>query len=149
MSSGHPPTLDDVLASAARLQEVIPDAVLVGGTAAAYHAGHRISLDHDHVVADLDDRFETVLDHLEALDDWSTARVHPGKIILGSLGDIESGIRQLKRSRPLEIEVARVEDTLLVRVGAFKRHILLPRTVPVDSPVNARQKGPELEITFG
>lgn len=102
------PTLEDVLASAARLQEIVPDAVLVGGSAAAYHAGHRISFDHDHVVADLAERFETILAHLEALDDWSTARLSPRKLILGSLGDIESGIRQLRRQRPLEIEIAHV-----------------------------------------
>ena len=44
------PTLRRVLASAARLQEVVPDAVLVGGSAAALHAGHRDSFDHDHVL---------------------------------------------------------------------------------------------------
>ncbi len=32
-----------------------------------------------------------------------TNRVTPGKIILGELGDIESGVRQLIRSRPLEV----------------------------------------------
>src|SRR4029077_880672 len=40
--------------------------------------------------------------------DWSTAKAQPGKIILGELGGIETGVRQLQRSRPLqstEIEV--------------------------------------------
>ena len=46
-------TLRHVLASAARLQQVVPDAVLVGGSAAALHAGHRDSFDHDHVLVDL------------------------------------------------------------------------------------------------
>ena len=50
------PTLRRVLESAARLQEVVPEAVLVGGSAAALHAGHRDSFDHDHVLADLVDR---------------------------------------------------------------------------------------------
>jgi hypothetical protein len=74
---------DQVLQSAARLQEIVPDAVLVGGSAAAFHAKHRLSLDHDHVIRDLADRFETILEHLEALADWSTARAQPGKILLG------------------------------------------------------------------
>lgn len=100
--------LQAVLESAARLQEVVPDAVLVGGSAAAFHAGHRVSFDHDHVIADLTDRFDTVLEHLEALADWSTARAQPGKIVLDSLGGIESGIRQLRRARPLEIETVQV-----------------------------------------
>ena len=39
-----------VLESAARLQEVVPDAVLVGGSAAALWASHRTSFDHDHVL---------------------------------------------------------------------------------------------------
>ena len=85
MTEARSPAFELVLASAARLQSLVPDAVLVGGTAASIHAGHRVSFDHDHVVHDLADRFDTVLDHLEALGEWSTARVRPGKIILGSL----------------------------------------------------------------
>ena len=38
-----------VLSSAARLQRVLPDAVLVGGTASAIHAEHRFSRDADHM----------------------------------------------------------------------------------------------------
>ncbi len=99
-----PPSFDDVLESAARLQRLVPDAVLVGGSAAAYHARHRVSFDHDHVIADLRDRFDAVLDAIETDDGWSLNRLVPGKIILGELGGIETGIRQLIRSRPLEVE---------------------------------------------
>jgi hypothetical protein len=101
------PDLVRVLESAARLQEVIPDAVLVGGSAAALWASHRTSFDHDHVLADLSARYDAVLDAIEATEGWVTNRVTPGKIILGELGDIETGVRQLIRSRPLEVtEVA-------------------------------------------
>jgi hypothetical protein len=96
------PSLEDVLEKAARLQELVPGAVLVGGSAAALHAHHRESRDHDHVVADLAKRFDSILENLEALGEWSTARVRPGKIILGELGGIETGVRQLLRGRPLE-----------------------------------------------
>jgi hypothetical protein len=96
------PSLEDVLEKAALLQELVPGAVLVGGSAAALHAHHRESRDHDHVVADLAERFDSILENLEALGDWSTARVQPGKIILGELGGIETGVRQLLRGRPLE-----------------------------------------------
>lgn len=109
-----PPSLDDVLESAARLQQVVPGAVLVGGSAAAHHARHRLSLDHDHVLSDLKSRFDTVLDNLEAMGDWSTARVGHGKIILGSLGDIETGVRQMIRERPLETERVEVRGRSLV-----------------------------------
>jgi hypothetical protein len=91
-----------VLESAARLQEFVPDAVLVGGSAAALYAGHRDSFDHDHVLTDLGDRFDMVLEALESEGEWVTNRVQPGKIILGQLGDIEAGVRQMIRKRPLE-----------------------------------------------
>ena len=104
---------DAVLDGAARLQELVPGAVLVGGSAAAYHAGHRLSFDHDHVVEDLADRFDTVLETLEALDDWSTARLAAGKLILGELGGIETGVRQMVRQRRLEVEEVAIGERVL------------------------------------
>lgn len=93
-----------VLTSAARLQEVVPDAVLVGGSAAALYAGHRDSFDHDHVLADLVDRYELVLDAVEATEGWATSvrASKPPFTIMGSLGGVEAGLRQLRRTRPLE-----------------------------------------------
>ncbi|GAB3228132.1 hypothetical protein GCM10027447_19940 [Glycomyces halotolerans] len=105
-----------VLDSAARLQELVPDAVLVGGSAAALYAGHRDSYDHDHVVADLRDRFDVVLEALESEGEWVTNRVRPGKVILGSLGDIETGVRQLIRRRPLETAEIELGSGRLLRV---------------------------------
>jgi len=98
----HDPDLNAVFAAAARLQELVPDAVLVGGTAAAFHAGHRVSFDDDHVVVDLCSRFDEVLSALEDTDGWVTARVKRPVLILGSLDGIETGIRNLIRTRPLE-----------------------------------------------
>src|SRR5580692_9501518 len=105
-----------VLESAARLQAVVPDAVLVGGSAAALWASHRTSFDHDHVLADLNTRFDTVLEAIEATEGWVTNRVTPGKIILGELGDIESGVRQLIRSRPLEVSEVELPSGQKLRV---------------------------------
>jgi len=105
-----------VLESAARLQEVVPDAVLVGGSAAALWANHRSSFDHDHVLEDLSTRFDAVLEAIEATDGWVTNRVTPGKIILGDLGDIESGVRQLIRNRPLEVTEVSLPSGHLLRV---------------------------------
>jgi hypothetical protein len=104
-------TLQRVLASAARLQELVPDAVLVGGSAAAFHAGHRDSLDHDHVLVDLEHRYEQVLDAVEASDGWATSvrASRPPMTILGSLDGVAAGRRNLRRTRPLEtirVEVA-------------------------------------------
>ena len=100
--SGASPELLAVLESASRLQQMVPDAVLVGGSAAALYAGHRDSYDHDHVLADLRERFDVVLEALESEGEWVTNRVVAGKIILGQLGDIEAGVRQMIRTRPLE-----------------------------------------------
>jgi hypothetical protein len=79
------------LSAAARLQTLVPDAVLVGGA-------------DDHLLADLRERFDDVLTHLEEQDGWVTARVNRPVLILGSLDGIETGIRQLIRTRPLEVE---------------------------------------------
>ena len=105
-----------VLESAARLQQLVPDAVVVGGTAAALYAGHRLSTDHDQVVADLGDRFEMVLDALESDDGWATNRMTPGKVILGSLDGIESGIRQMIRRVPLETAILNLPSGAVLRV---------------------------------
>ncbi|MGH3520520.1 MAG: hypothetical protein ACRDQ7_24750 [Haloechinothrix sp.] len=67
-----------------------------------------MSMDHDHVLTDLNLRFEAVLDAVENDDGWATNRVAPGKIILGNLDGIETGIRQLIRKRPLETERVRL-----------------------------------------
>lgn len=120
------PELVAVLESASRLQQIVPDAVLVGGSAAALYAGHRDSYDHDHVLIDLRDRFDVVLEALESVGEWVTNRVVPGKVILGQLGDIETGVRQLIRTRPLEtaqvtlpsggaLTVPTAEETLRVK----------------------------------
>ena len=131
-------SLEEVLRSAARLQELVPDAVLVGGTAAALYAGHRDSTDHDRVVADLSDRFDAVLEALESDPDWILNRATPGKIILGSLGDIETGIRQLIRRRPLETQAVTIADgtSLIVPTPAetlrIKAYLIVKRNQTRD-----------------
>jgi Nucleotidyl transferase AbiEii toxin, Type IV TA system len=97
-----------LLESAAHLQRLVPGAVLVGGSAAILYADHRESRDHDHVVADLADRFEMVLEAIEEDEGWATNRVTPGKVILGNLDGIEAGVRQMIRRVPLEVSVVSV-----------------------------------------
>jgi hypothetical protein len=117
-----------LLESAAHLQRLVPGAILVGGAAAILYADHRESSDHDHVVADLADRFEMVLEAVEEDEGWATNRVTPGKVILGNLDGIEAGVRQMIRKVPLEVAVVAmpsggevtvptVEETL--RIKAF------------------------------
>lgn len=110
------PAMAEVWRSAARLQKLVPDAVLVGGSAAVLYAGHRVSRDHDHVVGDLQDRFDMLLGALESEPDWVTNRLVPGKLILGQLGDIETGVRQMIRRRPLETVIVTLGPGLQLRV---------------------------------
>ena len=77
-----------VISAAAELQNLIPGCVLVGGSATAIHAKHRLSMDADHVLKDLKDRFDDL----------------PPKLILGNFYGVETGLRQLIRSKPLETE---------------------------------------------
>jgi hypothetical protein len=123
-----PPELERVLRSAAELQRLVPDAVLVGGSAAALHAGHRISFDHDHVLPDLAERYEQVLDAVAASQGWATSvrASRPPFTIMGSLDGVEAGLRQLRRTAPLEtmavtlpggavVTVPTAEETLRVK----------------------------------
>lgn len=99
------PAWDDVIAAAVRLQGYLPEATLVGGTAAGLHVGHRRSFDADHVLVDLRDRFEAIRTELEAVVGWRTARVVRPVMLLGSLDGIETGVRQLRRTEPLQTEI--------------------------------------------
>ncbi len=104
-----------MLASAARLQEIVPDAVLVGGSAAALYAGHRESFAHDHVLTDLADRYAEVVEAVEGTDGWVTSvrASSPPLTLLESLDGVEAGLRQLRRTRPLEVEEIAVGDRAL------------------------------------
>lgn len=114
MAAGGPDLTDRdprfvaVMESAAHLQRLVPDAVMVGGAAAILDADHRESHDHDHVLADLADRFEMVLEAVEEDEGWATNRVSPGKVILGNLDGIEAGVRQMIRRVPLEVTAVSV-----------------------------------------
>jgi len=122
------PRFRALLESAAHLQRLVPGAVMVGGAAAILYADHRESRDHDHVLADLADRFEMVLEAVEEDEGWATNRVTPGKVILGNLDGIEAGVRQMIRTAPLEVtkvvlpsggEVAVPSEEETLRIKAF------------------------------
>lgn len=128
---------DQVLRAAARLQRIVPDAVMVGGAAAAAYAGHRVSLDDDHVVADLRDRFDAVLGALEETDGWITARVQRPVLILGSLDGVETGVRNLIRRVPIEVEVhttahGPIRVPTLAEITRIKAWLVLMRNATRD-----------------
>ena len=133
------PDWELVLSSAARLQKILPDAVLVGGTASAIHAGHRFSRDADHVLTDLRVRFDEVLAQLESVAGWKTARTQRPVQILGNLDGIETGVRQLIREKPLETvlfdykgeritipseaEILRIKGVLILKRNATRDYL--------------------------
>lgn len=133
------PDWEQLLSNAARLQRVLPDAVLVGGTAAAIHVRRRLSRDADHVLMDLRTRFRQVLAELESVAGWKTARVRRPVLILGSLDGIETGVRQLIREEPLETtvvdtpagaltvptheEILRIKGVLILRRNATRDYV--------------------------
>jgi hypothetical protein len=135
----HTPSWERLLEAAVALQTHFPDAVLVGGTAAALHAQHRVSFDADHVLADLRGKFDAALAELQSIAGWQTARVQRPVQVLGSLDGIETGVRQLIRSAPLETmtldtqygaltlptppEMLRIKAWLVVRRNATRDYL--------------------------
>lgn len=133
------PEWEQVLAAAAHLQRILPGAILVGGTASAVYARHRLSTDADHVLTDLRSRFDQILAELESVAGWRTARVKRPVQILGSLDGIETGVRQLIRDEPLEVtriemggelitvpteaEILRIKAVLILRRNATRDYL--------------------------
>lgn len=135
MSGGEQavPEWEKLLAAERHLQALIPGTVLVGGTAAALHAGHRRSHDGDHVLADLRDRFDAVLSALEAVAGWQTARVQRPVLVPGGLDGIPTGIRQLRRTEPLEVEeVEGLRVPTLPEMARIKAWLLATRNTVRD-----------------
>lgn len=136
-AAGALPDWEQVLSAAARLQVLLPGAVLVGGTAAGLPAGHRASRDADHVLTDLRSHLDTVLGQLESAAGWRTARVNRPVLILGSLDGIETGIRRLIRAEPLETTTRSVGDQQITipteaEILRIKGFLLLRRNATRD-----------------
>jgi len=104
---------EHVISAAAEFQDFIPGCVLVGGSATAIHAKHRFSMDADHVLDNLEVQFDKLLRFLEKHKDWKTARIQPPKLILGNFLGVETGLRQLIRSRALETESVEFSGNIL------------------------------------
>ena len=122
-----------VLETQQQLQHHFPECVLVGGTAAALHAGHRHSLDGDHVMQDLRLRFPEVLTRLEQLAGWRSRRIIPPVEILGNLEGVPTGIRQLRRTAPLQTQViAGIRVPTLAEMLRVKGWLIVTRNATRD-----------------
>lgn len=119
---------EKLLAAERHLQQLVPGTVLVGGTAAALHAAHRVSQDGDHALEDLRLRFDEVLSTLESVAGWRTERVQRPVLIWGQLDGILTGIRQLRRIRPLETEIVQeLRVPTLAEMARIKAWLLTTR----------------------
>jgi hypothetical protein len=76
----------------------------VGGTAAAIHAGHRVSVDADYVIKDMKPRFNDIFEKMKSVPGWKVNYSREPVIILGELDGIQVGFRNLIRNEPLELE---------------------------------------------
>jgi Amino acid permease len=126
------PDWETLLAHAAPLQAKIPAAILVGGTAAAVHAGHRISFDHDHVVKDLAKNYDTAIRALESIAGWHTHRRVKGKMVLGNVNKIAAGLRNQRRSAPLETTEVVVQGGRRLRLPTIEETLRIKTFLVVD-----------------
>ncbi|CPT23708.1 transmembrane transport protein MmpL11 [Mycobacteroides abscessus subsp. abscessus] len=89
------PDYGESLRSAARLQQLAPDAVLVDDFATPPHQGKPRTLER---------RLSAVLDAFASDPEWVLNRAASGRVNLGELGGIEAGVRQMIRVGPLEVQ---------------------------------------------
>jgi hypothetical protein len=126
------PPWEKLLAHAATLQTKIPGAVLVGGTAAALHARHRFSVDHDHLVRDLGARYAKAVAALESIAGWRTRRKIRGKMILGEIDGVDAGLRQQRRTAPLETTEVRVPRGGRLRIPTVEEMLRIKSFLVVE-----------------
>ena len=127
--------METIIEAQRRIAGLFPECVLVGGSAAALHRGHRYSMDADSVLIDLKERYQTVLEQLENLAGWRTNRLKPPVMILGNFEGVDIGIRQLIRKQPLETvekhgiripteaEMCRIKAWLIVSRNATRDYL--------------------------
>jgi hypothetical protein len=143
-----------VLSAAAFVQQIVPDAIMVGGSAAAIYADHRFSADDDHVLRDLKSRFDVVLGDLQSVAGWKTARLNRPVLILGNLDGVDTGIRNLRRVAPLETTIAegpwgKITIPTLPEMLRIKTWLMVSRNATrdyLDAVALADKLGPEAAI---
>jgi len=127
------PDWEKLLSVQALFQSHFPESVLVGGTAAALHVGHRISIDADHVLPNLQKRFSEILFRIEQEAGWKTSRIEPPVLILGNFQGVRTGIRQLVRKKPLETTVIRgLRVPTLSEILRIKAYLIIKRNTTRD-----------------
>lgn len=101
------PDWEKLILSQVIFQSHFPESVLAGGTAAALHVHHRVSINADYLLRDLKKNFAEILKRVEHEAGWVTKRIEPPVLILGNFQGVRTGIRQLIRSQPLETTIVK------------------------------------------
>lgn len=84
-------------------------------------------------VADLRARFDEVLADLEQAAGWQTRRIRPPVLILGRLDGVMTGIRQLRRTQPLDTEtIEGLRVPTLDEMARIKAWLLATRATTRD-----------------
>lgn len=124
---------ENLLSTQMVFQSHFPECVLVGGTAAALHAGHRISMDADYTLANLKKRFAKILKDVEKEAGWRTKRLEPPVLILGHFHGVRVGIRQLMRAKPLETTIVRgIRIPTIEEMLRIKGYLIVRRNTTRD-----------------
>lgn len=127
------PEWERLLSAQVVFQSHFPESVLTGGTAAALHAKHRISIDADYVLPDLKKRFAEILAQVEQEAGWSTKKLEPPVLILGHFQGVRTGIRQLIRSAPLETTIVKgLKIPTLEEMFRIKAYLIVRRNTTRD-----------------
>jgi arsenite-transporting ATPase len=94
-------------------------------------------------------------DRLKVLADQIYGRKNPlSRFFKGEPYNLikENGEYRLMMQLPFvmkgEVELSKLSDELIVRVGSFKRHVLLPRQVAASKSFKAKLEGQYLSISF-
>ncbi|MBI1870823.1 MAG: nucleotidyl transferase AbiEii/AbiGii toxin family protein [Chlamydiae bacterium] len=127
------PAWEKLISAQEIFQSHFPECVLVGGTAASLHVGHRVSLDADYVLPDLKKRFGEILKKVEKEAGWHTKRIEPPVLILGHFQGVRTGIRQLIRSAPLKTTTIRgIRVPALEEMLRIKAYLIVRRNATRD-----------------
>lgn len=127
------PEWERLLTAQNQFQSHFPESVLVGGTAAALHIQHRVSMDADYVLPDLKNRFAQILKQVEQEAGWSTKRIEPPVLILGHFLGVRTGIRQLIRKAPLQTTVIRgLRVPTIEEILRIKAYLIVRRNTTRD-----------------
>jgi hypothetical protein len=105
--------LDAVLA----VQELLPGATMIGGSAVTAHTGHRLSGDADLVLRHLDRDWQQVRGELEDLQEWITDYPKIPTNLMGRYGQARVSVRKLNRLRDIELAEVSYQGRVL-RVAA-------------------------------